>query len=301
MPLPCPRGDELMQRATKRLSQGFFRELLTPDNKYEAAAEMYTKAAMQYKLSHDWIRGALAHESAAKIYQENLSDDLSTCTAWQNAARAYRCIVPAEAVRCHVLAARLHMEHGRFRAAATHWSECALAQEKQGLLSDALVSYTQSAHCFEADNGGSRLRAAEVRIKIASIYMSTKAYGKAARIYENLARDEEEEGGVGSRFRIATFRFEALLCRMADGAAAAFIAEQLELAIHASQHFEGSRQHTLVQRLFDATNERDPDAFTLAIAEYNAISPLDSFHITMLLDMKLAIERDDDNENQVPV
>ena len=48
-----------------------------------------------------------------------------------------------------------------------------------------------------------------------------------------------------------------------------------------------------MQAVLAAYKDTDPDAFTAAVAEYDSISPLDSWKTTILVRIKKALKTDD--------
>jgi hypothetical protein len=307
--MACPRGDDLMRQADKRQGTGFFAELVQSGDKWDAIVELLGKAAVQYKLAHEWQRAAQAHERASKLELDKLHDAHSACSSLQNAARAYQqqqTDLPA-AVRCFTACAELHMEQGHFGQAGASWAECAAVQEKLATpasLAAAIASYERAANSYNADTTTSnRSRSSGVRVKMAKLHLSNKAYDKAAIIYERLAQDAARESdSAAARWNLASYMYEGLLCHMAAGNInlPAFEA-QIDHAGDACPHFADSREQKFVRALCAALAEGDEAAFADAVAAHDTISPMDRAHVELLLAIKRTIGHAALEDDQVGV
>lgn len=58
--------------------------------------------------------------------------------------------------------------------------------------------------------------------------------------------------------------------------------------------FNDSRECQLVTTLIQKVEDNDPDGFTAAVADYDAISPLDPWYSNLLLRIKQGFESDVD-------
>ena len=71
---------DLLKQAENRLNKSGFMNLFSSSNKYEDAAELYEKAAIQFKLSKNWLEAAETYEKfdgkcALQIGSESRSRD----------------------------------------------------------------------------------------------------------------------------------------------------------------------------------------------------------------------------------
>lgn len=184
---------------------------------------------------------------------------------------------------------------GRLAAAAkilkTLAEEFEAAQEKE----QAAQLYAEAARLFETDEYSSSQRSACI-CKYAELLAAGAAEGslsERARL-EKAAKLFEEEGFKASQNSLLQFGakdlfFKALLARMAaTGGGEDLVDLQLCLTRYSERnsHFTSSREAKLLRQLLEALGERDEEAFTQAVQQYDAITRLDPWKVNLLLKLK---------------
>merc|ERR1711918_209703 len=88
-----------------------------------------------------------------------------------------------------------------------------------------------------------------------------------------------------TKFHAKSFFQKAVLCGLARGDMIA-AGEDHQNGCNADPQYPGSREGRLCQSLMQAIKDDDFDSFTKALSDYNEITPLDSWHMTLLLKAK---------------
>jgi hypothetical protein len=190
------------------------------------------------------------------------------------------------------------MEQGNFGQAGVNWTECGGVQEKIGTpagVAGALESYDKAVNCFGADtsSGSNRSRMTGVRVKMAKLHTSGKAYDKAALVYDRLTQDALHDwDSPAARWMIVSYMYEGFLCRMAAAKGninMAALETDIERAGDACPAFAGSREQTFVRTLASAMAEGNEEAFADVTVAHDAVCPLDALHFELLLEIKRSI------------
>ena len=61
---------DLLKQAENRLNKSGFMNLFSSSSKYEDAAELYEKAAIQFKLSKNWLEAGETYEKLTEMYAQ---------------------------------------------------------------------------------------------------------------------------------------------------------------------------------------------------------------------------------------
>ena len=80
------KAQDLLVKAEKRLNS--WTNFLSGENKYDAAAEMYSKAANLFKVSKNWSEAGKAFEQVAQCHIK-LKSAHEAATAYQPGTRSY--------------------------------------------------------------------------------------------------------------------------------------------------------------------------------------------------------------------
>ena len=89
------KAQDLLVKAEKRLNS--WTNFLSGENKYDAAAEMYSKAANLFKVSKNWSEAGKAFEQVAQCHIK-LKSAHEAATAYQDAANCYKKVDSSHAV-----------------------------------------------------------------------------------------------------------------------------------------------------------------------------------------------------------
>eukprot|EP00887_Chlorella_sp_A99_P006953 scaffold2.g6953.t1 len=250
------RGTELLARAEKK-SKGWS---LFGGSKHEEAAELYEKAANQFKLAKAWQEAGETYVKLAEAHSK-LESKHDTASAWVEAAKAFLKCDQRRGVYCLQQAVSLYTDMGRLGMAARQLREIAEVLEKEGAKEEALAFYEQ----------------------IAQFAAELERYPQAIAIYEGVARTSVDNNLL--KYSAKGYLLHAGICQLAS-ADVTTIRTALERYKDIDISFDGSRECRLLETLADALESGDEEAFTSAVAEFDQLTRLDSWKTAMLLRVK---------------
>lgn len=219
---------------------------------------------------------------------EKLKQEHDAATAYVNAAKCYKGISSADAVRMFKMAVEMHMENNRFATAAKMYKEIAELEEKEMNLEAALVAYQDSADCYF--NEDSTTSGNQMLLKVAEMAASSADYSRAIQIYEKVANSSLDNNLL--KWSVKDYYFKASLCNLAMGAKTGDMAkttESLEKYMDLHPAFEDSRECKLIQSCLEAVNDGDVEAFTGHVFKYDSVYKLDNWTASILLVVKDAV------------
>lgn len=114
-------------------------------------------------------------------------------------------------------------------------------------------------------------------------------YERSVSIYEQAAKSDSVD--TTRRYNTKEHLFRAGLIRLAMNDIVG-AKRQLEVYVGMDGSFGSSREHKLLESLVQALEEQDPDAFSIAVDEYERISRLDEWKIAILYKSKQLIDED---------
>jgi alpha-soluble NSF attachment protein len=170
---------------------------------------------------------------------------------------------------------------GRLGMAARQLREVAEILEKEDAPSskeESTLFYEQAADLFAADN--STAEANKCLLKVAQFSAEAENYPRAIDIYEAVARAAADNTLL--RFSAKGHLLHAALCSLVHAGPEA-TRNRLERYKDIDLNLDGSREAMLVEALCDATEAADPEAFTAAVAEFDALTRLDAFKTAILV------------------
>eukprot|EP00002_Diphylleia_rotans_P033418 TRINITY_DN7105_c0_g1_i1.p1 TRINITY_DN7105_c0_g1~~TRINITY_DN7105_c0_g1_i1.p1 ORF type:complete len:220 (-),score=48.90 TRINITY_DN7105_c0_g1_i1:1230-1889(-) len=190
-------------RMTKRV-------LLFQTTKYTQAAELFTTASNYFRLNADWAKVAESLIRCAECY-EKLKEQEQAATCYLQAAHSLKRCDSADASTYYRLAAGIFAELNQTNQSAKLLKEAGEVHEKFLELDDALLCYEHAARYFESLQ--SKSFAIGCLIKVAEISSQLHEFGKAAMIYQKIARDAK--GNQVLKWKVKEYLFRAglmLLC-----------------------------------------------------------------------------------------
>jgi len=250
------------------------------DAKYEDAAGAYEKAAAQFKASKNYGKAANAYIEAAKNLQM-VNNELEATTNWKNAATQLVLTGDTDkAVECYMKAINHYIASDRFNSVARLYSDIGKLYEDKKILDKSIKFYNEALDSFELENNTSQAR--KMKIKVADVLAKDGKHSKAIDLYEEVVEKSTDER---QKWGLKTLLEKASICHLVVGSekddmteAAAAIAKYEDM----SEIFYGSRENKLVQNLRKAYEDNNIEDFQNAIYEFESISKLDEFKISML-------------------
>jgi len=279
------KGDELMEKADKRLKGGF--AFFGGTAKFEDAVELYTKAGNSYKITKKWEKAGEAFTKAAECHLK-LQSKHEAAQSYLSAAMCYKKTNITTAVMCMKQGIEFYTEEGRFGIAAKHQKELAELYEDQSDLENAIAAFQVAADYYEGE--GSTSAASQCLLKVALFSAQLERYDKAIEIYEQVAAQSIDNNLL--KWSVKDYFLRAGLCHLAKGDVVA--AERaVERYMDMDATFSSQRECKFLQELVSACKNYDVEAFTNAVVEFDSISKLDSWKTSILLKIKNSIKEED--------
>lgn len=287
-------GVALLAQAEKKAGgakSGFLKSLFSGSSaRDEEAAELFVKAANSFKLAKAWTRAGDAFMRAAAAYESSSDTAYDAASKYNDAAKAFRNVSPERALPAYQEAIRLYTDAARFNQCARLSKEVAEMQEEAGDSAAALEAYTAAADFFDGE--GAKSNANTMRQKVAMLEATAGAYGKAAELFEQIAKDAL--GNNLLKFGARELLLKAGLCRLCVGDSVG-AARAIEGYAGMDSSFSGSREGKLLGDVAGAVDEGDVEAFTNSVYDYDSMSKLDEWKTSILLMIKKSIKDVEDD------
>ncbi|XP_031477942.1 alpha-soluble NSF attachment protein 2-like [Nymphaea colorata] len=269
------KGDEFLKKAEKKISGwGIF------GSKYEDAADLYEKAANQFKLAKAWDKAGNSYLRLADCHLK-LDSKHEAASACVDAGNCFKKINTADAIRCYDAAVGHFMEIGRLNMAARYCKEIGEIYEADQDLEQAIAYLEKSADLFHSEEVSTS--ANQCKQKVAQLAASLDQYPKAIEIFESIARQSMNNNLL--KYGVKGLLLNAGICHLCKGDAVA-INNALEQYQDLDPTFSGTREHRLLVDLASAMEEGDIEKFTAAVREYDSMTRLDPWKTSLLLKAK---------------
>lgn len=255
--------------------------------KYEDAAEQFSKAANCYKVARQMKEAGDLYVRTAGLH-EKLKSAHEAASAYTEAGKCYKEGHPAEAIGAMRSAVTHYSEMGRFGQAAKLLKEIGEIYEADSNYPDALDVYKTAAEFFQGENQtqGANQCLGKVAV-IQSKYLSPPDYLAAAKIFEDLGRSCTQSNLL--KMNAKGHFLQAGLCLMAANDT---VAARMKIDDFKTQDytFAASRECGFLEELCTAMETYDADGFATAAFAYDKITALDPWKTTILVTIKRLIE-----------
>ena len=178
-----------------------------------------------------------------------------------------------------------YTELGRLGMAARQLRDVAETMDKQGDAAGAAEFYEQAGDLFAGEE--QHAEATKCRLKVAALAADAGRYSAAAALFEDAARAAVDSPLL--KYGAKGHLLNAGVCLLAGGDPVA-IGAGLDRFDAVDPSLPGSREGALLRTLASAADCRDVDAFTTALAEFDAMTRLDAWKTGLLLRAKKGIE-----------
>ncbi|KAJ3437273.1 alpha-soluble nsf attachment protein [Anaeramoeba flamelloides] len=276
------KADDLFLKAEKKFkSFGLF----SGSQKYDDACDMYVKAANLYKISKKWEKAAKSFIHAHHC-QLKLESKHEAATFLIKAGQCFRKLSSEKAVETFIMAIDIFVDGGRFNMAAKYYKEIAEIYEKEKNYEKSILFYEKASDFFESEN--SKSTSNQCLLKVALYSAQLGQYDRAIDIYENVATESLENNLLKWSAKDYFLRAGILhLCAGDVVSARKGFERYQELDIT----FTGQRECTFLDDIITAFEEGDVEKFTNVVYDYDSISKLDAWKISMLLKVKSQIKQ----------
>nr|QQY02503.1 alpha-soluble NSF attachment protein [Cryptocotyle lingua] len=284
---------EYIEQAKKKTKGGFFSFMSgrrrRSGDKIQEMVSLYEKAANCYKMAHNWTEAGNAFLEAARLcLQDKVKHEAAT--HYVNAATAFKKVDPQRAVECMNQAIEIYTEMGRFSMAAKHHMTIAEIYETVLVdLEQAVRHYEQAADYYKGEESNSS--AMKCQLMVAQLCATLGQYSKAADIFEEVGKASMENKLL--KYGAKEHLFKSSICHfcvdLINGQKA------LKTFEESFPMFADSRECTLMKKVADALEQENPEAFTVAVQEYDNITRLDPWVTSLLLKLKKTLGGDDED------
>ncbi|KAJ3278840.1 hypothetical protein HK104_001987 [Borealophlyctis nickersoniae] len=274
----------LEQAEAKAKYKGWF-----GSNKLEEASDWYAKAANAFKLAKMWKEAGDAFLSQANVLNRMNERD-EACTAFLNAAKAYRKNDPQGAVHCLQQAVEILTDRGRFQAAATNQKQIAEIYETEiADFEKAMHAYEIAAEWFQGEDSSAQANGCLLKVGIFAAQL--EQFDKAVEKFEQVATSSMDN--QLTRFSLREYFLKAGLCHLCSGDHVR-TRQALERYQHMDVTFSETRECKFLKALLEAVEAGDAQAFTDTVVDFDKLTKLDSWKTTLLLKVKKSIAEEID-------
>lgn len=291
-------AEELMKQGDKKT-----KKLFGGQSKYEDAAELYSKAAIQYKKVQDW-RGATAAYEKVVAMAVKLKEPGDQIGALEEAAKCALKFDVAKAMSFQEQAIQLMERDGKYNKAgkAAEKNAKALAEQLEEREhgpseedQERLIQWWQKAADYYKLEKHSTSDMNACRVHIADINAKLGRYREAIEINEDLGMLYADDALL--KFNAKMFFFTSLLCHLAiiDPKDKESGLEKFEEKFAAyqdkdTQFTELTHEHRFCTAVVQAFQDDDPKKYSEAHKAYEKVHPLDRQKTTMVLRGKAALK-----------
>ncbi|TMW60517.1 hypothetical protein Poli38472_000559 [Pythium oligandrum] len=277
------KAADYYSQAQKALKKSTFFSFSGGTQKYEDASDLFEKAGNQYKIGRKWQEAADAYVKCAEC-QMKLKESSRAAQFYQNAADALSKVNPTDAVEYFKTAIAMLCDAGRFSNAAKLQKQIAEIYEGQDNKEEALENYRQAADYFSGENQQSS--ANNMLLKVAQFSAQLERFDAAMEIYESIAKSSMESNLL--KFNAKNHLLNAGICALATKDLVLVQMKWQEYQ-EIDYTFADSREGKFLQAMVQAFEGFSSDAFADAVYQFDTISKIEPWKITILLHVKESI------------
>lgn len=287
------KAAEYYAQAQKTLKKTSFFSFGSNSQKYEDASDLFEKAGNQYKIARKWQEAAEAYVKCAEC-QMKLKESSRAAHFYQSAAEAMSKSNPQDSIEYFKTAIAMLCDAGRFSNAAKLQKQIAEIYEGQDNKEDALDAYKQAADYFSGENQQSS--ANNMLLKVAQFSAQLERYDAAMEIYESIGKASMESNLL--KFNAKNHLLNAGICALATKD---LVLVQMKWGEYQEidYTFGDSREGKFLQAMFQAYENFSGDAFADAVYQFDTISKIEPWKISILLKVKESIQGEIDAEQDL--
>lgn len=283
-------ADDIMRSADNKFNKKSFLDIFSDKNqKYEEAADIYERAASQYKMEKKFKEAGMAHKKQAECFKK-INSDYDTCNALKNAVNYFKkdSMSINDVHSCLEECAATYISCGKFGDAAKCYKEFAEFSEKNNDYITAVEYYEKAIDNFEKDDKQNQSTINECKKQMA-LYIP---YDRAAILYEELAKISVDVRILS--FNVANYLLRAGLCRICMGDMIG-AEKAIDGYINIDATFDETKKDCkFLKDIMNSVNNRDMDDFKSVISKYDSTNRFDNWMIQALTKIKEMIT---DTEN----
>jgi alpha-soluble NSF attachment protein len=202
-------------------------------------------------------------------------------TSFKEAGMAYKKVSQDDAKKYFDEAIHLYCDEGRFATAAKIEKEIAEMYEADEELREAIEHYEKAAGYFSGEN--EKAQCNQCRVKIATFSATLEKYEPAIEIFEDIGKTQLENNLL--KFNAKGNFLNAGLCKLA-------VPDVVSCKIAVDRYkdydytFASSRECKFLEDLCQAIEDMDAESLSTVVFEYDSISKLNPWTVTLLLRVK---------------
>ncbi|CAI4222621.1 unnamed protein product [Auanema sp. JU1783] len=257
----------------------------------DEAADLFIQAGNLFKMSKLWKEAGDAFVRAAEIHGPQGDSKHDCASQYAEAANCYRKVNPQLAVDCLFKTSEIYTDMGRFTMAAKiHVTIAELFESECPDTEQCIYHYQKAADYYKGEE--SKSSATKCLIKVAQYHAQLEQYQKAITVFEEIAFWEADHPTL--KYAAKNHFFQALICFLClDTLDTQNALKRYE---DAAPSFAQSRESKFISELINALGEEDEEKFTEAVKNYDKISRLDAWHTSLLVKVKKAINKEDEDD-----
>lgn len=203
---------------------------------------------------------------------------------YQQAAEALAKVNPMDAMVHYKTAISMLCDAGRFSNAAKLQKQIGEIYEQQENKEEALEAYSKAADYFSGENQASS--ANTMMLKVAQFSAELGKYDAALEIYESIAKSSMESNLL--KFNAKNHLLNAGICALATKDMV-LVQMKWEEFQEIDYTFADSREGKFLQAMNQSYEAFNADAFADAVYQYDRISKVEPWKVTLLLRIKEGI------------
>ncbi|KAI9895340.1 hypothetical protein PsorP6_019300 [Peronosclerospora sorghi] len=313
------KANKFMEQGEKALKKTSFFSFGSSSQRNEEASDLFEKAGNQYKIAKNWQKAAEAYEKCARcqvsapflvlncIHKDysRMKESSRAAQFYQHAAEALAKVNPmGEEFRgsskstddsshlivfCAATDAMMHYktaismlcDAGRFSTAAKLQKQVAEIYEKQDNKEEALEAYRSAGDYFAGENQSSS--ANNMMLKVAQLSAELEKFDAALEIYESIAKSSMESNLL--KFNAKSHLLNAGICALATKDMV-LVQMKWEEFQDIDYTFADSREGKFLRQMMESYEAFNADAFADAVFQFDSISKIEPWKISLLLRIK---------------
>lgn len=275
------KAEDYLQQGEKALKR--FSIFSSSASKYEDASDCFEKAGNQFKIAKKWQEAADAYRRSAEC-QVKLKESARAAHFYQSAADAMKKLNPEEAISMYKQVIAMLCDSGRFSSAAKIQKEIAEIYESKENFEEALENYKQAADYFQGENQTSS--ANNMLLKVAQFSAQLGRYETAMELYIEVAKNCMDSNLL--KFNAKGHLLNAGLCVLATKDIV-LVQQKWEEFTDIDYTFAESREGKFLESMNQCFQNYDPDGFADAVFQFDRVSKLEPWKISLLLKVKESI------------
>jgi len=289
-----------MQQAKDKLTKvGFIDGLFGSgkSSRQEDAADLYIKAANQYKLAKAWQKAGDAFYHSASLALELEFGSHKASTGFQQAAECYGKLPKnakntTDISNCLSQACEIMLKEGKFSNAGKVKEQLAAMAEEENRLTDAMILYEKAADYHEADTFG-KSSTNTCLIKVGNLAASCSEYTKAIDCFEKVAQNYLTNPLMV--FKVKPLWVDAGICRVGLDDIVS-LKKAVGKYCEIQPDFVKSREFQFLDALISAIDNQDGAALGACVTEYDSYQKIARWATAILIQVKDKLDNPPDDD-----